>query len=419
MQFPRPRLIVLADAPDALAELGGVSLLERTLRVVQRLGFREVIILSGTAEAIRDHLTPPSWARAQVSWNIRRIAGKAPAIAEIFEDFADTTERTLFISANLYCDARLLKTMSERTVTTLLLDSSLPSQCAFLCNRLERNPRGFLGPAALVDRSWILQQDPATELMSGLAFAGDNVAVLDAAAEPTYLVNLRKDVRPVFFPAPTAETRAQAERIVQDAAQNGALDFPGLVHAPIETWLVSQMSRTAITPNQITFVTMLIGLVVTVLYATGNLWSGTVLALVVGVLDGVDGKLARTKVETTELGSWEHSLDYLLELSWWSVLAYHFRAYPPLLLLVFSDFVDRLAKRSVKSNLGRNLDDVSPLDRFVRFIGGRRNIYIWFFAAGLVMDAPRNAFTFFCWWGAGTAAMHLFRALQIRLRSEA
>ena len=61
-----------------------------------------------------------------------------------------------------------------------------------------------------------------------------------------------------------------------------------------------------------------------ILFASGHLWWGRVLALLVGVLDGVDGKLARTKFETTESGKSEHSLDYLIELSWWTALAYHF-----------------------------------------------------------------------------------------------
>jgi hypothetical protein len=40
-------------------------------------------------------------------------------------------------------------------------------------------------------------------------------------------------------------------------------------------------------PNQITFGTAFVGLSVTLLYATGYLWIGALLALAVGVLDGV------------------------------------------------------------------------------------------------------------------------------------
>ena len=126
------------------------------------------------------------------------------------------------------------------------------------------------------------------------------------------------------------------------------------------------------------------------------------------------------KVETTELGKREHVLDYILELSWWIALAYHFAssgalpsAYALALLLIGSDLVDRYAKGVAKKHTGRNLDDVAPVDRVVRLIGGRRNIYIWIFAIGLAANAADKAFAFFCYWGAATAAVHVWRAFSI------
>ena len=80
-----------------------------------------------------------------------------------------------------------------------------------------------------------------------------------------------RSVRPVFFPAPLPEFRPLAERLLRDATQSGVLDFPALVHAPIEKWLVSHLCRTTITPNQITLGTGVLGLSVTVLYALGHL----------------------------------------------------------------------------------------------------------------------------------------------------
>ena len=145
------------------------------------------------------------------------------------------------------------------------------------------------------------------------------------------------------------------------------------------------------------------------------------LAYAIGVLDGVDGKLARTKVETTAAGEWEHVVDYCIELSWWTALAFHFQAANslPLIGCWFSSSARirsiGLAKRAVKKKLGRNLDDVSNIDRFVRCIGGRRNINIWILAMGLVLGDPPNAFVLICGWMAATAAVHVVRALQIRL----
>ena len=165
---------------------------------------------------------------------------------------------------------------------------------------------------------------------------------------------------------------------------------------------------------------MLIGLGVTALFATGHLWSGVALAYAIEVLDGVDGKLARTKVETTAAGDWEHVTDYFIELSWWAALAWHFHAaglrtaFALLLLLVGSDILDRLAKRAVKQKIGRNLDDVSNFDRFVRCIGGRRNINVWILIAALALGDAANGFVLICGWGVATALAHIVRAIQIR-----
>src|SRR5205814_5522067 len=117
--------------------------------------------------------------------------------------------------------------------------------------------------------------------------------------------------------------------------------------------------------------------------------------------------------------------EYFIELSWWTALAWHFHvaglriAFSLLLLLVGSDILDRLAKRSVKRKIGRNLDDVSNFDRFVRCIGGRRNINIWILIAALALGDPASGFVLICWWGAATAVAHVVRALQIHTGRDA
>jgi phosphatidylglycerophosphate synthase len=190
------------------------------------------------------------------------------------------------------------------------------------------------------------------------------------------------------------------------------------VHAPIEKWLVSDLCRTTITPNQITLGTGVLGLSVTVLYALGYLWVGALLALIVGVLDGLDGKLARLKVQMTKAGKGEHLLDYVVEMSWWIALAYHLHATGQVryaLLLAFFAFtsLERLARGYVQRRVGRSLDDVSRFDRLVRSVAGRRNIYTWLFTFCLVIGAPANGFIWICLWGMASAVVHIFRALQI------
>jgi phosphatidylglycerophosphate synthase len=394
MESPRPQLVILAEPPDAFVELFGVSMVERLLRQAQRIGFREAIVLSTTPAEIAAHLAAPSWARAQISLSFQqREPGPVSMIQVAGKD------RALVLSAGFYYDARLLKTLAGKTTTTVLVDSRRPAETV----RLWQKERLDFSGAALVI------PDPASEPKQ-----------CDAANEPTYVTALRKHVRPVFFPAPSPELIPLAEKFPRDVAQNGVLDFPGFLDSPIEDWIVRRLCRTSVRPNQVTFVTMLVGVAVTALFATGRLWWGVALAYAIEVLDGVDGKLARTKVETTTAGQWEHEVDYTIELSWWTALAFHFRtsglasAYGLLALYVVSDLIDRVAKRAVKLKVGRNLDDVSNFDRFVRCIGARRNINIWILIGALALGDPANGFVLFCWWGAVGAVVHVIRAFQIR-----
>lgn len=413
MDSPRPQLLILADAPNALVELFGISLVERLLRIVERLGFREALIVSKTVDEIAAHLAKPSWARAKVAVNFR--ARETDPV--LISDVAPGADRILLVSAGFYYDARLLRALAESTETTLLVDSAPPPESVPLWKSEGVEFRG----AALLTREWLGHRQDEISLPDQLSSdaAAGRIKVCDAATEPTYVMSLRKHVRPVFFPAPTPELVGLAEKFPRDVAQNGVLDFPGFFDSPIEDWIVKNICRTSIRPNQVTFVTMLIGIAVTALFATGHLWWGVALAYAIEVLDGVDGKLARTKVETTAAGEWEHEVDYTIELSWWVALAFHFHgaglasAYWLLALYVGSDLLDRLAKRAAKIKVGRNLDDVSNFDRFVRCIGARRNINIWILIAAMVLRDAGNGFVLICWWGAASAAAHIVRAIQI------
>lgn len=408
--------ILLADAPAALVELCGISLLERNLRVLQRLAAGSAHVITSTPEPIQTHLGAPSWARATLTVAVHASDAARLTLREIARVETEQ-ERILLLNAAAYYDARLLRTLAEQSRTAVLVDSA---PCALMARLLDGRAGG--PDCALITREWLSAADPMAAVFDSLRAAtlDGRVLTLDAAKVPSYLADMRREIRPLWFPAPRPELRPLAEAALLDAAQNGTLDLPAIAHGPIETAIVRRLCRTRITPMQITLFTAAVSGIVTGLFASGHLLLGTWLALIVGVLDGVDGKQARVKVETTELGKREHVLDYVLELSWWMALAYHFastgsleNAYAFALLLVVSDLVDRYAKRIAKQHTGRNLDDVAPIDRCVRLIGGRRNIYVWILALGLTVDAADKSFALVCWWGAATAAFHVLRAVGI------
>src|SRR5258708_33454373 len=72
----RPPLVIVADLPEALTELCGISLLERTRRVALHLGFREAMVLSNSVEAMAEHIAKQSLHRSDLSlmFRVRRTA---------------------------------------------------------------------------------------------------------------------------------------------------------------------------------------------------------------------------------------------------------------------------------------------------------------------------------------------------------
>jgi len=421
-----PALLIVADLPEALTDLCGISLLERMRRIALQLGFREAMILSNSVKAVGRHVAGESWHRADVSLTFRERAGAKVTVGDILDCLPTlkvaADAQILIVFANFYCDERLLRSLVDAQTNSALIDSEPPSIVAPLLENSDTHSSGWLWCAALLSSEWLSRKNRAGILVEEITsdIMTDRIARVDAARQQAYVGSMRRSVRPIFFPAPSPERRPLAERLLRDATQKGVLDFPALVHAPIEKWLVSHLCRTTITPNQITLGTGVLGLGVTLLYACGYLWAGVLLALVIGVLDGIDGKLARLKAQTTKLGKKEHDLDYFVETSWWMALAYHFHAtgqirYAYVIFLAFFAFhvLERMAKKAVQRRIGRNLDDFAPFDRLVRIVAGRRNIYTWLFTFFLVIGAPATGFIWLCFWGMASAVIHIFRALQI------
>jgi phosphatidylglycerophosphate synthase len=404
--------ILFADAPDTLSDLCGVNLVERLLRTLQRLGFRRAIVFSSTPEIIGSELAKRSWAREQIATQLVPTSGKPITAQRILEQ--DQMARFLIVPANVYCDARLLAILSTRNSATVLVDSNPPQ----FVQHMIQNPSG----PALVTRNFLLACPDSAPVFEELKQKLDarEIDTLDAVKVDDYIISMRRHVRPLCFTAPQAQERRLAERIILEAAQKGTLDFPAYVHAPIETAIVSFLCKTRITPNQITIVGFIIGCGATTAFALGRTGAGLLAALVFGVVDGLDGKLSRVKVETTERGKWEHHLDYLIENSWWTAIAFHLwqsaqlpNAFYFLALVFGSHLLDEFVKRRAKMATGRLLDDVAPFDRAFRLIGARRNVYVWLLAAGFLLGAFAQSYAIICGWAAVTAAVHLMRSVWI------
>ncbi len=404
--------ILIADAPEALIELCGVNLLERSLRILQRLGFRHAIVFSTTPEIVGAELAKRSWAREQVIADlVPRANGPVTAqllLAQIPSD------RFLIVPGDVYCDSRLLAALCAKDSSAALVDSNPPE----FARSLIRNPCG----PALVTREFVVALSPSAPFFAELKDKVDTgkIDTIDAAVEDDYIVTMRRRVRSVCFPALPEQNHRLAEWIILDSAQKGTLDLPAYIHAPIETGIISVLCKTRITPNQITIAGFIIGCGATAAFALGHMGLGILAALIFGIVDGLDGKQSRVKIEMTERGKWEHHLDYLIENSWWLAIAFVLwrsgqfpNVFYFLALLIGSHLLDEFAKRRAKMVKRRLLDDVTPFDRAFRLIAARRNVYVWILTCGFLLNAFPQSYAIICGWAAVSAAIHLVRSIWI------
>src|SRR5262249_55250797 len=143
--------ILIADAPEALIELCGVNLLERLLRILQRLGFRRAIVFSTIPEIIGAELARRSWARQQII--VQLVSGRiGPVTAQLLLEQIPS-ERFLIVPANIYCDARLLAALCAKDSSAALVDSDPPEFAQSLI-------RNRCGPS-LVTRDFLFALSPA------------------------------------------------------------------------------------------------------------------------------------------------------------------------------------------------------------------------------------------------------------------
>jgi phosphatidylglycerophosphate synthase len=178
--------------------------------------------------------------------------------------------------------------------------------------------------------------------------------------------------------------------------EKGASDLLAYyVHRPIENRITLRLMRTDVTPNQITLMVNLLAYLVATLYFFGYLLQGSILSFLVGLLDGVDGKLARAKNQTSKLGKMEHAFDLLFEFTWLISLALFLHRSTgdslSIILTMFSVlFISfyRYCYDTFSRTMETSLDTYRDFERIFRRVAGRRNLYNIHILIGVLLGFP-------------------------------
>jgi phosphatidylglycerophosphate synthase len=231
---------------------------------------------------------------------------------------------------------------------------------------------------------------------------------LDELAEPRH--------RPACVYAGDLEA---AKRALVRWAQKG-VHFTSILNAPLENALVRLLGDCgAVTPNRVTLVVNALSLLAALLFANGQFLPAAAFSYFLGILDGVDGKLARVRGILTKFGHLEHSLDALYEQALYASfalgLALHgyglLAAALGMALLVVDCFV-RHVYNQFALTAGKPLKHYTPFDRAFAFVDGRRNVYLIYAVAFSAAGHPLLALLAALAHASLTAIVYFIRAAR-------
>jgi len=189
--------------------------------------------------------------------------------------------------------------------------------------------------------------------------------------------------------------------------------------------LVRFCARRAITPNQVTLVSFVLVLVTGYLFYLGYFGWGLLAAWIMTLLDTVDGKLARVRVEASKLGHlFDHGIDLVSPPFWyllWAMGLAHWGLDVKLSLiaiLLFPGYIaGRLAELAFQKICGGSLFAWRPFDSWFRLITARRNPCLIILTTALFLSSPSVGLWGVIVWTLGTTLVlwvRLAQALEAR-----
>ncbi len=183
------------------------------------------------------------------------------------------------------------------------------------------------------------------------------------------------------------------------------------------------LAETPVTPNMVTVLSGLLVIVAFWLFWQGEYGWGLTAAWVMTFLDTVDGKLARTTLQTSKWGDiLDHGIDLIHPPFWyWAWLSGLEKYGLPLddgtwtlaLVVIVAGYVlQRLIEGFAIAVLGLEIHIWRRFDTFFREIAARRNpnlVILTFFA---VLERPDLGILAVAWWTAISLAVHMVQIAQ-------
>ncbi len=249
-------------------------------------------------------------------------------------------------------------------------------------------------------------------------------AVSVAQLAGSYDDKLRKREAPYLMPL-SPQTLPAIERRIFGAAYKGVTDAVTLYLWPAPARAVTRFcAQHAITPNQVTFASLLLVLAAMWLFWTGHYGLGLVCAWVMTFLDTVDGKLARVTLTFTRFGDvFDHGIDLIHPPFWWwawlvglpAVGLALDHASVVLAAIVAGYVAQRLEEGAFIAWFGMDMHTWQRFDSRFRLITARRNPNLLILTCSAAAGRPDVGIVAVALWTVFSLGVHSVRLAQAGL----
>ncbi|MBO3800244.1 MAG: CDP-alcohol phosphatidyltransferase family protein [Candidatus Brockarchaeota archaeon] len=388
------------DRPLALVKVCSIPLIARILNSIRAAGIREALIVLGF---------------------------KGEEIRKMLKDGEEIGLRLFYLQAGGY-EVPVLKEFLDDDLLVISADLVIDTEFVTEIMKIEGNVACYLNDRAIgvykLDREYsrLFQYDFTSNLSKILEEIEAESIKLDVAKMEMEHVELKRKVSPICVKIDSRNSIELAKRKLVFRTQKG-LHFTSYINKSIEDHLIYRIAEVSwITPNRITILTNLLAYTVATLFLSGCMRIAVILAYIVGILDGLDGKLARVRGILTKLGYIEHTFDMLYEQTWYVcfALSLYFleSSYLPLVLGLCMLLVDSFVRHcymQFKETMGKALTAYTNFDRAFAKVDGRRNVYVLYmvlFSWIPWLGKPLYAMYAMLTHSSVTAVIYVIRAIQ-------
>ncbi|MDY6969939.1 MAG: CDP-alcohol phosphatidyltransferase family protein, partial [Spirochaetota bacterium] len=242
-----------------------------------------------------------------------------------------------------------------------------------------------------------------------------------------YIKKLRRRMVPYLIKVEDQRDLKRGEQRSFISVYKGATDFITKYVYPIPVRLsVKLLSPTCITPNHITFISMVLSFGAIPFFFIGWFWTAITMGIVMSLLDSIDGKLARLTIRISTSGDlMDHVSDIVYLAVWYFGLGWHLSngnilnfqsniVIATWALVVFY-FIDRALLGLFKTIFKAELHDYTSLDSFFRIYVARRNPFLLVMIISMILNRPEFGLYAATVWTLITFLFHLFRAIYLPL----